>query len=616
MNKKINKSKSNRIEDYLEKLYSREVKMDKNFKKNLDKLVDNTIRAEQIAQKEYELSSSKEKKNNKFFNLLLNKSKWQIGFLTSFVCVLLVTGVVFAAVPSLREIVIPTMGKIYINTDPEGAYMQMKQEGGIEYKFHGATPYRNELKEGKYEFILKLEGYDDYLSSFELKAGKSVNLDIILKKKKTAIDRITEWKKYTDLINGYEIIYPLNWNIITKQDEQGNTKIFEIQGDYSVIKISNNLENVINIEENPYEININNKVYKGYQDYEEWKYIVLDEFRSEDDSNIIQFVYFTKNEEEVYVYDFIKSNIKIYNIKEEEEEISRWLEYKNNSIGLSFKYPSKNWIVLENETSSTFKEYFVKDKTYTQDNFKIISSIGYFDELNDFSYDSSIQINSVEVDVYNSEGHDGKFLYIFPNRIFVIYQTTVDSDINEIYTNILYSFMVNQTQYYQDIVDYSWNLSISIPDDWMFNMMNSDEELGAGYKVFYKDEKEIKIYRWHDLQDRWDSFLEELELDNNKYFKYSQLKVDNKDVLRIEVWIFDGLNYQLIKIIYIPYSISTEENIKNYLHNPYLNIADNQFVIIVDIKELKLSNLSEAHDSIQEMLLSIDTIVNNIKGVF
>ncbi len=81
---------------------------------------------------------------------------------------------VFAAVPSLREIVIPTMGKIYINTEPEGAYIQMKEEGEIPLEIHTNETIERFNEDVDDELLLRL--YHDEENNIYKPTSSSVRI--------------------------------------------------------------------------------------------------------------------------------------------------------------------------------------------------------------------------------------------------------------------------------------------------------------------------------------------------------------------------------------------------------------------------------------------------------
>src|SRR4030042_2301531 len=183
-----------KFEEALCESFNEDVLMDSTFKKNLDKLVSNTIDAVEIEEQRTQLEEKLQKKS--FFQMVFRSSSWQMSFLASFMGILLIGGTVFAAVPSLREIIIPVQGNLIVNTDPDGADVLIN---GGEYESFtkiGTTPLNKTLKAGNYVLNIENDGYELYEGEFQLEAGKSKHFDIVLEKIFSVLNRIKEWKNY------------------------------------------------------------------------------------------------------------------------------------------------------------------------------------------------------------------------------------------------------------------------------------------------------------------------------------------------------------------------------------------------------------------------------------
>jgi hypothetical protein len=96
--------------------------------------------------------------------------KWAWILLAAVVCVLLVPGVLAAAVPYT-----PPDGVVFINSVPPGATIYIGE------KPMGVTDTSVHLKQGTYVLRLAKEGYEDDISTFSIGSGDAIMVSRTLK---------------------------------------------------------------------------------------------------------------------------------------------------------------------------------------------------------------------------------------------------------------------------------------------------------------------------------------------------------------------------------------------------------------------------------------------------
>lgn len=603
-----NKKFNNKFERALKESFKEDISIDKTYKRNLDKLIDNSIRAKKIGMKEREVSKSR--KSIGLFDKFFKGAKWQVSLLVSFVGMLFVGGIVFAAVPQVREVIIPTQGDLYVNSEPQGALVELKGGEYDEYISLGYTPLDKQLKKGDYEVRITLEDYDQYTSSFVLEADKTKSFEIILNKKMTALDRIKEWRTYTDLEKGYELTYPLEWKLSESDINDENDPLYqsiEIENDKSKLVLyfgDLDIENELN------EFEIDNTRYTGIEDYESWKYVIAKNYISENNSNEVKILFYTRNEEDIEIYDYINSTVKVNDIDEQNGATSSWYTYIKTSSGFSFKYPSSDWIVIEIEKNEYFEMYEVKPREFEGEGLKVVYYFGYYDELNNYEFNGTDSINGMEVGEYISPVCDGKIMYAFPNRFYILFESTDDVEINEKYERIIQSFrLLNESQFYK-LSDYDFGLQASVPKNWYYHSSGSDPNYGYNSLTITTGSENIVVWKWQDVSDDWEGFVEDLGLDNAT-ISTSDIKIDGSEYVRWTVWTqIEPENYHLSRIIYLP-----KENGEVTIFNPVVNIGDNEYVITGVCSIINLDSIENISAYDDNRLKVLDSLVSDLKAV-
>lgn len=608
---KKSKTTIDEIEEILKDSYREKFSIDKTFKKNLDKLVDNTIKAEKLSARENEITSKRGKSNHNLFSTFFRGGRLNTAILTSFLLVILLGGVAFAAVPSIREKIIPTKGKLYINSNPESALVELKGEEYDDYISLGYTPLEKDIKAGNYTLRFSYEDYEEYIREVEVIAGQSENLEITMKRENKAIEKVKEWKTYTNLEQGFEFTYPLNWEFLDSGGDEYDDIKLEITGEESKVIVLRN-EDLIEFPSDPVEIMINDISYEGWENLEDWKYIFRDKFTSNEETNYIYLLYYTRNDEEVDIYEFIKSSLKIYEVKNGNDDVSNWREFVDTEIGFKVKYPLEDWIFIEGTVGDHYAEYEIRHIDDEEEKIRIVYSFGYLDELNDYLFDTEMEVNGQNVKRYICIVCEGKLIYEFPNKFYIGYQATNDPDVNAIYDKVRDNFSVLDETKLEEISDYTWMYKFTVPTGWIYNIYYGEDLLsGVEYAALESSDIKLQIFKWEDLRDKWDEYAGSIGLENFEEVRRNSLKVDGREVVRNEIWMYDESGYYME---YMIYTIATLEEEVDF-SNPAITIGDNEFVIIVKLPRINCTDVDSIDREDAAIFSILDAIVSSFDGI-
>jgi len=602
MNAKKHDKINAKVEKALHDSYRADVAMDKTFKKNLDKLIDNSIQAQKLQDQADALKQTKKPRNKGYFSLLFRSFKLQGAFLGSFLVLLIFGGIAFASVPQLREIIKPTSGTLTVQTQVEGAEVFL--EGG-DYSTQtsiGITPLEKKLKAGQFTMVIRLDSYEDYKTNFTLEAGKSANFDIALKKEDQVIERITEWKTYKDVQEGIEFTYPLSWEFkkqdyhSTSEDDSIAYSSYFLTGNKSELLIYKHHSVIDDFESE--EFSIDENTYLGFRDYKEWSYVSKDTITSEQGTNSYKIAFFTKKKNEFEIYDFILEGIKVYDVQKDDTQ-ENWTQFKQVEFGFTLKYP-QDWIIVEEEKTDYYVEYEVKPFDNDTEPLRIIYAEGYFEEYTSFTtLKDTVTINGIDATHFYDEETD-RHLYVLPCRLFIVY--SYNEELDDTFSSILNTFTITKEDIWQTVSDYTWGFEISTPSDWTYEMkVDGDFEIEHGSVT--NGTEIIRIYNWDDVQDTWDSYHESL-LISEATNRVREVRIGESIYARYEEWSFENNNYFLERIIYIKDTLETD---------PYISIGEKNFVIIIENTIEPVINPESLPESSEQTLLLFDAIVSSLK---
>jgi hypothetical protein len=581
-----NKNKNNleKLERALHESFGEDVEMERGFKRNLDKLVDNTIEAKKLENEKRVLNqvNSQGSTRKSFFATLFSGAKWQVSLLTSFIGILLLGGVAFAAVPELREAIVPTKGKLYVNSVPGAAQVELRGGEYDEYTSVGQTPLEMKLKGGTYDIRLILEDYEEYERSVSVEVGERASFEIKLKEVMKILDTIKEWKTYTDLENGFEFTYPLEWEV--KEDEYS---LIMVEGENSFFAVYEDSTNI--------------------PKYDRYEYSQQEEVKSEDASNKIWVSFYTTKEEEVDIYKFIYSTVKVYDLAEDGTDT--WESYENTHF--SFKYPNENWVVVEKSRTDHYSEYQVLATEGEAEPLTVYYSYGYLKQLNDYSYESEEYVNGYRVSKYTSEKGN---IYEFPNRIYVYFKSSDDSEVNEIYEKVLSSVTLITEDEFQTISDYNNNYLITAPASWSYTTTTNDYEfLGVEYSHLWGQNGNLKIFKWDDVADNWDEFMSYFD-EEVDYYQTSQVRISDETYTRIVMWTDIGVTENIYAVRNVQYVKGEfDGNIKDTDFS--VTIGESNFVIMFSPNIDDVSDANYISDKDETTLSLFDAVVASMKGL-
>ncbi|MBU0975163.1 MAG: PEGA domain-containing protein [Patescibacteria group bacterium] len=605
--KNSNKEQFNKpIEDAAKAAYGDDIHLDKTFLKNLDKLVENTVQAKKLENERRDHIAGLGKKRS-FLGMFFRGVKWQIAMLSSFLAIFMVGGVAYAAVPSIRnavnEILVPTGGTVSVNSVPEGAEVLLKGEEYTEYASVGKTPYVKKLQEGKYEMRVTLKGYEVYDTSFTLNSGKSQSFEISLVAKESVLDKIKEWKTYVDLENGFEFTYPLSW--VLEEDKAQEKLSVSVTSEKSYFKIYQSADEPSKELE---KFDIGGKQYTGWVNYSGYQYTAIDRISAQKNSEFFNVKFGTVEEEEFEIYEFILASVKIYALGEDSSAAQDWLIFARTNYGFSLRYPQKDWLVVEREASENLAEFSILAQGNDNSVVTVVYSLGFWNGFNDYTYSQDEEINSYKTRKYVSS--DGRTLYEFPNRLFLIKEAGLNPEEEEVADKIIGSFRVTGKVQYQEIFDYTLDYSVVLPEGWSYATSVDDEPFGgAVFASIENHNGSIRIYSWEDVEVSLDGYLESLLSDNINYNTYP-IRIADTDYTKHELWqSLDNGRYLLIKTLFNHYQEGSYENWDNKVR-----IGERDYLVIIDA-EVEASDFSKIEGENKKLLLQAEAVVSSLRPI-
>lgn len=233
-----------RIEDTLKELFKSKPELSSIKRRNIDKLIGNTLELKRQKQINHALDRSiekiiKEKTNkNTFGNFIHGVAKWQIAMMSLF-AIIFVGASISLASPSVQKNLQETFtdkGKIEINSNIDSATVYLRNKNEKEFKMSGQTKLTlSDQLPGEYQFYLEKEGYKTS-PIFEFKLNKSGYYSKTVELDKSGITSDIKLLEYTNIQAGIYLKYPegANLNFERFNDEsfkltiRTNTEIFSI----------------------------------------------------------------------------------------------------------------------------------------------------------------------------------------------------------------------------------------------------------------------------------------------------------------------------------------------------------------------------------------------------
>jgi hypothetical protein len=607
MNNKDKNKQQNRIEEALYEIYKEDVQIDEHYLQNLNKIVVNTINGQKI--KEQRRLIVKTKKEKGFFSMIFTGVKWQVAFLTSFLGVLLFGGVAFAAVPGIKEAVLQTPGELYVNSEPEGASVRLSG-GKYSNALLGTTPLQLKIKPGNYQVDLELDNYEQYSTMLAVTSGKISTLNITLSKKKSILDTIKEWKTYNDTDYGYEVTYPFDWTItkdIDEPDQSEKIPSTEITGENSKVKISHNLSD--NEFSGTQEIiKINNKEYQGVKDQLGWKYILFYKIEASQIDRFLYISFYTKVEDEVAIFDFIKNSIQIYDVQPG-EDVSKWNTYMNINLGISLKYPD-GWATFEREKNSYEANYEIQSYSSEKWSLRILYSFGYLALLKEYiQVDNPVILNGIKSVKYCSLQCEDNFILELPNRLYLVYQKNEQEEINSEAQKILSTVtLTSENNFVQNVTDFSLGYTLTYPNNWHYEVISSASEFGEiQFTQISNSTVKIKIIPWDEVQDSWQSFMDTITGIKGQ-IRETSVKIGNVEYRRKEIWKEEKGTFTLQYIIYI------QESSQDTIWNPKIQVNNQNIIVLVEDPVSQNSAQMLTVGEYQRELTIVDAIAASIRN--
>ncbi len=239
----INKNQK-RIEDTLKDLFKSKAELSTIKRRNIDKLIGNTIELKRQKQINHALDRSIEKiitqKSNKntFTSFIHGVAKWQIAMMSLFTIIFVGASITLAS-PTVQKNLQDTFtdkGKIEINSTVDNAIVYIRNKNEKDFKLGGNTRLiLSDQLPGEYQFYLEKEGYKTS-PIFEFKLNKSGYYNKTVELEKSGITSDTKLLEYTNTQAGIYLKYPEGANLSFERfNDQSfkltirtNTEVFSI----------------------------------------------------------------------------------------------------------------------------------------------------------------------------------------------------------------------------------------------------------------------------------------------------------------------------------------------------------------------------------------------------
>lgn len=205
-----------RIEDTLRELFKSKAELSDIKRKNIDKIVGNTLELKRQKQINHALDRSIEKiitqKSNKntFTSFVHGVAKWQIAMMSLFAIIFVGASITLAS-PTVQKNIQDTFtdkGKIEIGSSVENATVYLRNKNEKDFKMSGQTKLiLSDQLPGEYQFYLEKVGYKTS-PIFEFKLNKSgyYNKTVELEESKTTTEK--KFLEYTNTEAGIYLKYP------------------------------------------------------------------------------------------------------------------------------------------------------------------------------------------------------------------------------------------------------------------------------------------------------------------------------------------------------------------------------------------------------------------------
>lgn len=607
-----------RIEEAVKSSFTESVDIDSAFKRNLDKIVENTItlKREKELKGKGQVKKSQGKEVN-VFNYIFKSAKWNFVLTMMIVAILSVSGIVYAAVPQVREAVSNTVlakqGEIKVTTEPQKAEVYIMEEGKKDFEFVGSTPLEYKLKPGSYQLKVVREKYKDSITRFNVKSEQVKDIFVELEKLFEIIDKLTEWEIFNDYINGFELEYPFGWKKSISFGSEFNgsehqEKGIEFIGKNSKLRVYSYSEDILDNYDLD-DISVNDKKYTGLKNYDEWPYVIVGEKSSDDGSNKVRVVFFTKYIEELEIYDFIFDSFKVSQLIQEDEN-ENWSKEENQSIGLTFRYPSVGWVVQKKDVDLENVEYQVKQENSELVNLSIIYSYGYLSRINDYTYVGTEEIGEYEVESFVLDEAEENVVYGFPNGIYTFIEFVQNSEVDSVVNEIVDTIEIVETSEYVRVFNYEKEYSISIPNNWNFVTSSDDEGMldsDSTLVVDKNDNYSLSIVKGENIDNKWDTIYKSLNPEDF-HLRESVVLIGEGRYVRIEVWNKNEGVYQLHQVLYL--NEKGKDMISDW--DPYVQIDGEKYLITLSVN-LEVYDLDNIPDQTEKNLLIVDKIVSSLR---
>ncbi|MEI6887420.1 MAG: hypothetical protein WCK31_04270 [bacterium] len=418
-------------------------------RKNLDKIVGNTIELASQKQRNVQLDRTVNKlvqqaPKRGFIGLLSGIARWQIAMLSIFVLVFVTSGVALAN-PSIGENIKTALaietGTIEISSNVIDSNVFLRNINEQDFKQVGTTNLTlNKIPSGDYEFYVQKEGYiQSNIIRFSLNSGKFYNKYVSLEE--DIADKNVKSLDYTNSEFGIYLKYPETATPIFEKYSDDSFKlsikasdsIFVLQSQETQPTLVPNYKSE-DIQLSKSNVGIRRYAYKNVSDTfskdSTYKYGVSTNGLFQI-NNISYFLYSESISETNTLFDSIIKNLALTKTKVAETTYKQY-KFSDSKLGISFSYYDDFIYSTEINTSNEYKVK-LENKNNKDIVIRIHWKVGEFGQSDPINFSSSNNQNISQTTInstlaYSLTSQAFEIAYLLPNNT-AIYASKINSDL-------------------------------------------------------------------------------------------------------------------------------------------------------------------------------------------
>ncbi|MEI6462502.1 MAG: hypothetical protein WCO33_02425 [bacterium] len=418
-------------------------------KRNLDKIVNNSIELASAKQKNRQLDRTvsklvQEKPKMGFIGFINSLAKWQLAMISVFALIFITSGVALAN-PSISENIKTALsietGTLQINSNITGSNVYLRNVNDKDFKMVGVTDLTlDKTPAGDYEFYIQKDGYvQSDIIHFSLSSGKFYNKFVTLNK--TVDESSVKYLDFTNSDFGIYLKYPETAIPTFEKYSDDSFKLTIKSSDAIFVLQSQDTQPTLLPDFTSVDLKISGVSVQGRK----YTYKNVGETYSKESykygistnglfqvNGINYFIYTESLNEHNPLFDNIVADLALTNKKQDAKTYKEY-KFSDQKLGISFSYYDD---FIYSTLVNNSNEYKIRLENKDNKNLAIIldwkgNAFGASDDIN-FSNSSNVSqttLNSVTAYTLISNGYE--MAYLLPNNIAIYsykYGSLIEAD--------------------------------------------------------------------------------------------------------------------------------------------------------------------------------------------